>query len=181
MFFQEKKQMTICVTGVLTVAGFMVLRYLPLQRMMSRIESRRLVAQAAIAEAGAKKQRLPLIEEQLEELKKRLEKFDMNVPENRDLGGFLRQIAALMDTHELSEQQIQPGTSIASQELYCIPIKMQCKGGLTQVFEFFRSLQRLDRVVRIGQVILMNDSEFGGQVSMQTDAAIYYRAKAEKG
>jgi len=181
MFFHEKKQMMICVTGVLTVAGFMLLRYLPLQRMMRRIEDRRQVAEAAIAEAMAKKKRMPVIKEQLEELQKRVENFDQNVPLNRDLGGFLRKIAALMDAQELSDQQIQPGTSTPAKELRCIPIIMQCKGNLTQVFEFFRALQSLDRVVRIGQVLLRNDSEFSGQVRMETDATIFYRVKPEKG
>jgi len=181
MFFQEKKQMMICVAGVLTVGGFMLVRYLPLQRMIDRIESKRQVAQTAIAEVTMKRQRFPQSQERLEELRERVQKFDLNVPLNRDLGGFLQQMATLMDDHELTEQQIQPGTAIAMKELNCIPISMRCKGGLTQIFEFFKSLRSLDRALRIGQVMLTNDTDFSGQVSMQTEATIFYRTKAKKG
>jgi len=58
---------------------------------------------------------------------------------------------------------------------------MQCKGGVEQIFEFFKSLQNLDRLVRIEQIKLVNDQDFTGQASMQTKAVVYYRAEAEQG
>jgi hypothetical protein len=51
---------------------------------------------------------------------------------------------------------------------------MQCKGRLTQIFEFYKQLQKLDRLVRIEQVKLVNDSSFEGEVSMETKLVIYY-------
>jgi hypothetical protein len=38
-------------------------------------------------------------------------------------------------------------------------------------------LQTLDRLIRIEQIKLSNDGKYKGQVSMETKAVIYYRAK----
>jgi hypothetical protein len=55
---------------------------------------------------------------------------------------------------------------------------MQCKGRLEQIFNFFRSLQKMDRAIRVEKVELINDQEFNGDVTMNTDASVYYEAQA---
>ena len=82
-----------------------------------------------------------------------------------------------MNKHNLSEQVIEPQTEIETENLNCIPVKMQCKGKLYQMFEFFRELQDLDRLVRIEKVRLSNDNDYKGQVAMESRAIIYYKAK----
>ena len=58
---------------------------------------------------------------------------------------------------------------------------MRCKGELAQMSEFYRQLQAQDRLVRIEKVTLSNDDNFSGQVSMETEAVVYYRAKVGQG
>ena len=58
---------------------------------------------------------------------------------------------------------------------------MQCKGELAQISEFYRRLQTLDRLVRIEKVKLSNDNSYSGQVNMETEAVVYYRAKVGRG
>jgi Tfp pilus assembly protein PilO len=52
---------------------------------------------------------------------------------------------------------------------------------LADLFEFFKRLQALDRLIRIEQVKLTNDPDFSGQVTMETRVVIYYAAQAEQG
>jgi len=85
-----------------------------------------------------------------------------------------------MNENNLREQLIQPGEEVKAEGLNCIPVSMKCKGSLKQIFKFFRSLQRLDRLIRIEEVKLVNDNGFSGEVSMQTKVIIFYRAKAEQ-
>jgi Tfp pilus assembly protein PilO len=82
-----------------------------------------------------------------------------------------------MNEHDLKEQVITPGAEVEAERFRCIPVSMQCKGKLSQIFKFYHQLQALDRLVRIEQVRLSNDSGYDGQVSMETKAVIYYRAK----
>ena len=79
-----------------------------------------------------------------------------------------------MNEHNLRDHQIQPGNEINDDDLNGIPVNVKCKGRLAQMFEFYKSLQRLDRLVRIEQVELLNESDFSGEVSMQTKVLIYY-------
>lgn len=118
---------------------------------------------------------MPVLTEQLQNLQQVASNFEVNVPWQRDLGVFLQQLADLMAQHNLKEQIVVPQKEIKADDLGCISINMQCKGRLTQIFEFYKQLQTLDRLVRIEQVKLVNDSSFEGEVSMETKLVIYYR------
>ena len=74
-----------------------------------------------------------------------------------------------------------PYAEIQADKLICIPISMRCTGTLSQVYGFCKSLQSLDRIVRIENIRLSNDSEFTGRITMQTKATIYYREISGQG
>ena len=70
---------------------------------------------------------------------------------------------------------VQPDSEIEVDNLICIPVQIQCKGTMSQIFEFFKSLQNVERLVRIEQVQLKNDTDLNGHVTMTAKANIYYR------
>jgi len=179
--FREKQQIAICVAAVAMIGGFVLLRYLPLQRKMKSVKQAQAVQSLAILKASAESEQLPALKEQLLKLYRAVSNYEANIPEQRALGEFLHRIANLMNEHNLREQLIEPGKEIKSAELNCIPVSIQCTGRVEQIFGFFKSLQKLDRLVRIEEIKLVNDRDFGGEASMQTKAVIYYRAEAEQG
>jgi len=127
-----------------------------------------------------KKAELPELQERLEDLEDTLSGFDSAIPVDTQLGQFLSTIAALMDEHNLSEQQIAPHEQIESEELICISVTMKGVGRLEQIRSFCQSLQQLDRVVRIEKFHLVNNDQYSGQVHMETEAIIYRRKPANK-
>ncbi len=133
------------------------------------------------AKADSETAQMLVTKEQLLTLKRTLGNYKANIPAKNDFGVFLQQIADLMGKHNLREQVIAPGKEISVKGLNCIPVYMQCKGTLAQVFEFQKQMQRLDRLVRIEHIKLANDSDFTGEVSLQTKVIIYYRPKSERG
>jgi len=181
MLFRERQQLTICVITAVIVGGFVLFRYLPLRSKMKAIRQIKSAQALTIAKGAANNKQLLLLNEQLLELQRELENYETKIPEQSDIGVFLHKIADLMNEHDLSDQMIEPRKEIKSEKLNCIPVKMQCKGKLARIFEFFRQLQGLDRLVRIEQVKLSNDSDFNGQVGMESMAIIYYRAKVGQG
>jgi Tfp pilus assembly protein PilO len=181
MLFRERQQIAICVAAVVMTGAFVLLRYLPLQKKVKAVEQARAVQTVAIAKASRQSEQLPALKEQLLKLQTTVCSDEVNIPAQRALGVFLHRIANLMNEHNLTKQLVQPGKEIKAGQLNCIPVTMQCKGGLKQIFEFFKSLQKLDRLVRIEQVKLVNDADFSGQVSIQTKAVIYYRQEAGEG
>ena len=181
MLFRERQQIVIfCLAGAM-VGGFVLLRYLPLRKRIKVIEQRRAARTLAITKASAESRGLPVLKEELLKLQRVVGNYEANIPGQMALGAFLHRIANLMNEHNLKEQLIQPGEEIEADELNCIPVNMQCKGKLMQIFKFYESLQGLDRLVRIEQVKLVNESNFSGEVSMQTKAVIYYRSEGKQG
>ncbi len=181
MLFREKQQLTICLIAGVIVGGFVLFRYLPLRSKMKAVRQINSAQALTIAKGAADNKQMLLLNEQLLGLQRELKNYEAKIPEQSDIGGFLHKIADLMNEHNLSDQMIEPHKEIRAEKLNCIPVKMQCKGKLAQIFEFCRQLQGLDRLVRIEQVKLSNDSDYNGQVDMESMAIIYYRAKVGQG
>ena len=181
MLFRERRQITICVAAAVMVCGFVLFRYLPLQRKTKFLRQAYAAQMLAISKASAESQQIPTIREQLLQLQTTVGNYERQIPAQRELGEFLQRIANLMNERNLQGQLIQPGKEIKAGELNCIPVNVQCKGKLSQIFEFYRRVQGLDRLVRIEHVKLVNDGDFGGEVIMQTEAVIYYRAEVGQG
>jgi Tfp pilus assembly protein PilO len=163
------------------VGGFVMFSYLPLRRETEFIRQAYASQKLAISKALDESRQIPAAREQLFGLQASVGNYERQIPAQRELGEFLQKIADLMDEHNLKGQMIQPGKEIRTGDLNCIPVNMQCKGRLSQIFEFYKSVQGLDRLVRIERVKLVNDGDFGGEVTVQTNAVIYYRAEAGQG
>lgn len=177
MFFRERQQITICVVAGVVVCIFMLFWYLPLHKEMKVIRQAKAAQSLVIAKGATDSKQLPLMKEQLLELQAKLGNYEANIPEQNTFGGFLGRIADLMNENNLQEQEITPGEEIKADQFNCIPVSMSCKGKLVQIFKLYRQLQTLDRLIRIEQVKLSNDTGYNGRVSMETKAVIYYRTK----
>jgi Tfp pilus assembly protein PilO len=181
MPFRNKQQVTICVIAAAIVGVFVLFWYLPLRSKTNAVKQAKAKRAFSIAKGTADTKQLPLLQEQVRKLETKLGDYEANIPEQRSHGVFLHGIADLMKEHNLSEQVITPGEEIEAGKFNCIPVSMQCKGELVQISEFYRQLQTLDRLVRIEKVKLSNDSSYTGQVSMETEAFVYYRATVGQG
>ncbi len=181
MLFRKRQQLMIFVAAGVIIGGFVLFRYLPLRRRMKAARQTKAAQTLTIAKGTADGKQLPLLKEQLLELQRELENYEANIPERSDIGVFLQRIAGLMNEHSLRGQVIEPRKEIKAEKLNCIPVNMKCKGRLTQIFEFYRQLQGMDRLIRIEQVKLFNDSDYSGEVAMEAKAVIYYRAQVGQG
>ena len=181
MFFRERQQITIFVTAAAIIGGFVLFRYLPLQKRIKAVKGAGAARMLVITKGEAEGNQLSVLKGQKLLLQQAVANFETNIPTQRALGEFLQKIADLMNEHNLGGQVVTPREEIRAGELNCIPLDIQCKGRLAKVFEFYKQLQSLDRLVRIEQVKLENDADFGGEVTIRTKAVVYYRAEAAKG
>lgn len=179
--FKKKKQIVVFAAAGLCVCGFVFLHYLPLRDKAELLKKQQSLQQAVIDSATAKALQLPGIEGTLEKFKAEVSDYGLKIPDKADLGEFVGKIASLMDKHQLTEQMIEPREKIETARLSCIPVTMKCKGRLTQIRQFYQSLQGLDRTVRIEKFKLANDRELTGVVSMETEAVIYYTDVVKQG
>lgn len=181
MLLRERQQITICVVAGVTVCIFLLFLYLPLHRQINAVRQTKAAQVLTISKGATDSRQLPLMKEQLLELKTRLGDYEANIPVQNTFGGFLGRIADLMNQNNLKEQEITPGEEVKTDKFNCIPVDIRCKGKLTQIFKLYSQLKTLDRLIRIEQVKLSNENDYKGQVSMETKAVIYYRAKAGQG
>jgi Tfp pilus assembly protein PilO len=181
MLLGKSQQIAICAVAGAIVCVFVLFWYLPLRKKMKTVRQAKAEQILTIARGMADAGQLDVLKEQVQKLQTELQDYEANIPDQRDLGAFLGRIADLMNEHSLREQVIEPGQEVVADKFNCIPVSMRCKGRLTQIFNFYGRLQALDRLVRIEQVKLSNETAYNGQVSMETKAVIYYRAKVGQG
>ncbi len=181
MFFRAKQQMIIFIAAGVMLMGFVFFVYLPMRKKMKTVKSETAVTRVAIEEANSRKKQLPVLKKRFQQMQSVTKEFELNMPEERELGSFLHQIADLMNEHNLKDQFIEPAKEVETKKINCIPVSMKCRGKLAQIFEFYKSLQNLNRLIRIEHVSLENKSDPGSEIDMETKVVIYYRTTKEKG
>ena len=144
---------------------------------MKSVKKARAEQMLTIAKGVSDSQQLSLFVDQLQKLRDKLENYGENIPKQRDHGLFMQQIFELMKQNNLKEQVIEPHQEIEAEGLICIPINMECKGNLAQIFNFYKQLQEQDRLIRIEQIKFKNSSTFNGEVGMKAEIVIFYRTE----
>lgn len=178
MRFFNRRQFMILSVACVVMGAFLLLRHLPLQRSKAAVRKAFLDQERVMAQAQAQVQQLPQLREQVEKLRLEAGDFEAKVPCGKPAyGRFLQQITELMSKHHLQEQSVQPRKEVQAEQVNCIPVNVRGKGNLKQIFQFFKSLQKLDRQIRISRVELTNPKGLNNdeaKVSMEVDIGIYY-------
>jgi Tfp pilus assembly protein PilO len=177
-YLRERQQLVIFITAALAVCGFVFLRYLPLNKEISQIKEMGQQQLSLIEKAAGEKAKIAALEEQRDSVLYQLKDYDRNIPVGRDLGGFLQEIADMMNAAEVVEQLVEPGQEMQGEKLISIPVNMQCKGRFEQIFSFYQSLKNLGRQIRIEDVTLTSSGNYDGLVQMRTRAFVYYRGQS---
>lgn len=173
--YLSKKQYKIIISSVLILGC--LLGFLSDRTRRQAIASQQREYSAELSQAIAASQQLEMLEAKLEKLEKEMESVESALPGDRKLGPFLQQMAAIMNKYGLSEQLIEPGIEIEGKSMTAIPVTMRASGKIDQLFSFYRDIKEQSRVVRIEEVILVNDPDYTGRLSMQTKAMIFYQDK----
>lgn len=177
MLFREKRQIMLFAAAGVMVGGFVFFRYLPLRNRIKIVQQTKASERRGASEDQSRSLLLPVLEDQVSKLRESIGDYDAKMPGERNLGVFLSSITELMNEHDLEEQVVSPSGEIKSDGLNCIPVDIECKGNLAEVFGFFKRLQRMERLIRIEEVKLMNDSDFSGEVRLEMRAVIYYQVR----
>ncbi len=177
----KKHQIIILVIAAVMLGGFVFGAYIPLSVKKKSLKSKRQAAGLVIKKLLDEARQVPELKLQAEMLQKDEKNYRSGIPGQMDLGPFLSTIASLMNENNLKDQSVKPGSDMLIGKLGCIPVDIKCSGRLVNIFEFFKSLQNLDRAVRVVLVNIVNDNSLTGELTMETRAVIYYKAQKMKG
>lgn len=178
MKFLQRQQVIIIVLVGSIIIGFSIFLYYPLSRQTKAVQKADAAQSTAAQKADARKRQLPVLREQTEILAKELQNFDERLPDSREFAVLWQQIADVMNEHKLKDQLVQPGNEIRGSRINCIPISIRCSGRVARIYEFLKSLEKLERLIRIESFKLENDNDFTGWLKMNARANVYYRASA---
>lgn len=172
----ERQQLGIFAVITVMIVVFALQQYGPLQNKIRMTQQVKAAQASAELKADEQAKKLPILKAQCAQMQAAVGEYGVKIPDDRKLGVFLQEIADVMNKHNLGEQVVQPESEIAVDDLMCIPVRIQCKGDLRQIFELFRSLQGVGRLMRIEQVQLKNALDLSGMITMTARVNIYYRA-----
>lgn len=178
MKFLQRQQIIIIVLAASTITGFATFLYYPFARQTKAVEQADAAQSSSAEKAGTRKRQLPILREKAEALQRKLGNYDEKLPRSREFALLWRRIADVMNKHNLKDQLVQPGSEIQGPQLNCIPISIRCSGRGEQIFEFLKSFEKLERVIRIEHFRLENDRDFTGWLKMNAEANVYYRSSA---
>ena len=171
----DKQQLMILLLGVVLSVGFGVFRYIPIVRQKYAIQDQMEQQNQVIDEICSFSVLVPELKDQKKKLEKQLLPFEQKVPHGRNLATLWRQVAEVMNECGLTDQLVQPGVEVKSEELGIIPLTIECKGSMEQIFSFFQSLEEINRLIRIEQVTLDRGADLNSGVKLKAQASVYYQ------
>ena len=172
----DKQQFIILGLSAVMLCGFGVFQYIPMVRQKHAILegmaqqdqlSEKICSQSAL---------LPELKQREKQLQEKLIPFTKKVPQTRQFSQLWQQIADVMNECKLTDQLVQPGKELKSDQLCSIPLTLECRGSLKQLFAFFQAMEDMDRLIRFEEVKFENDSDFNALVKLNAKANVYYQS-----
>lgn len=149
-----KKKLLLVLPPLIIVVLFAVLLIMPAfeerKRLSEEVEKQKNEIQAA--QKGAEK--LSTLMAENERLKNKLFELQMQLPEEREVSGLLRQISELGIKSGLQIVSWKPRDKIVhpSKEVYEIPVEVEMRGNYHRFGQFFSNITKLSRVVNISNI-----------------------------
>jgi Tfp pilus assembly protein PilO len=173
----DRKQFVMSIAVIALAIAFVLFQFVPLNKKAKILKAAKLDLIAENAAVMAKQKALPQICKEIEQIEAQIGNFDVKIPVSRSHGSFLQRLTLVMEQQGLTELVVQPGVETKIAERSCIPVKVNCKGELIQIFNFFKALEKFERIIQIEEVSLAGDDKFDGNVKMQAKVNIFYRTE----
>lgn len=172
----DRQQLIIMGLSAAILCGFAIFQYIPVIRQKHAIRDG-MAQQDQLSEMiRLQSALLPELKQQEKQLREALVPFNQKVPQDRQFAQLWQQIADVMNECKLSDQLVQPGEELKSDQLCSIPLTLECRGSLKQLFAFFQAMENMDRLIRFEEVKFENDSDFNAVVKLNAKASVYYQS-----
>ena len=129
---------------------------------------------AKVAEDAARARQVPRMRKQVAELRRQLKGFDRRLPRQREMGGFLKEISAALQSGGLTEPAIQPGSPTSGDLYNRLPILMRFESGFMDLVEFLDRLDGMTRLTRVERIHIQPSTDDGHRVKVDMQVNIYF-------
>jgi len=143
--------------AVITVATILV--YLPQQRQLNSLKTAIGQEKLRMAENAQQCSAVPAMIRQVQDLKKRYGNFDQRLPQQIELGGFLREISGNLSQENLANQLIQPQSPKQAELFHTLPIMLRFRGTYMSLAGFLRRLSEMERLTQVERITINESQE----------------------
>ncbi len=171
----ERQQLVIFGIAMAIVTGFGLFQYYPLAHKADWIRKTSERQQVVSDETDQLIRQMSQLRNQVESLKPLEAEFDKKLPRTRQFAALWQQITDVMNQRGLTEQVVQREVESDDSRFGTVRIRLQCGGTFQQMFDFFRSLQTMDRFIRIESFQLTNETDYSGRVKLDAVARVFFQ------
>ncbi len=150
----SKKKLLLVLPALLTTVLFAVFFIMPAVEERSKLSVEVDKQNKEIQTAQKNAEKLPALMAENERLKSKLFELQLQLPEEKEVSGLLRQVSELGIKSGLQivswrprEKSVHP-----SKEVYEIPVDIEMRGGYHRFGQFFSNITRLGRVVNVSNI-----------------------------
>jgi Tfp pilus assembly protein PilO len=119
----------------------------------------------------------PYVQQQVDESRRKLARFDKQLPKHVEWGQFLNDITLLRDQAGLRDCHIVP-TGAKPNDLFVeFPIQVKFQGDFLSVFSFLRQMEQMQRLTRVRDLTVKSKTAGSGVVDVSLSMNIYYTEK----
>jgi Tfp pilus assembly protein PilO len=170
----RKAQWSLCGVILLASICFYVFGYMPGHRQQFALAKRAGELQGNLLQVQAKTANLPNMELSVENLRMRLERFNKQLPQQREMGSFHNDIATLMQQSNLKRPNTKPGLVRQSALFSEMPITLSFEGDFPAVCDFLKKVEGMQRLTCVRSINVRATDAQKGLVSVQMVMSIFY-------
>ena len=168
---------------VLTVAllvmglGFYLFAYRPSITRMARMRQEIASKQRELESNQVRTKVRPAVELMVRESRRKLARFDEQLPKTSEWGQFLNDITLLRDQAALRDCHIIPTGARPNDMFVEFPINVKFQGDFLSVFSFLRQMEQMQRLTRVRDLTVKSKDPASGVVDVSLSMNIYYTEK----
>ena len=172
-----RAQWVLGVSMVALSAGFYLFGYHPSTQRLADARSQIAMKQRELMDNQTRTTIRPFVEQQVNESRRKLARFDKQLPKQVEWGQFLNDITLLRDQAGLRDCYIVP-TGAKPNDLFVeFPIQVKFQGDFLNVFSFLRQMEQMQRLTRVRDLTVRAKDPTTGLVDVSLSMNIYYTEK----
>jgi Tfp pilus assembly protein PilO len=162
---------------IVLVAGFYLFGYRPATARMSDLRLQ-IAGKSRELESNQVRTKIrPEVEQMVKDSRRKLARFDKQLPNHVEWGQFLNDITLLRDQAGLRDCHIVP-TGAKPNDLFVeFPINVKFQGDFLSVFSFLRQMEQMQRLTRVRDLTVTARHPGSGVVDVSLSMNIYYTEK----
>jgi Tfp pilus assembly protein PilO len=161
-------------TMLTMVVAFYIAGYRPASQRLASLRQDIDIRQRELRDNQSRTQIRPIVEQKVNELRNKLQRFDKKMPRQQEFGEFYNDITFLGRQSALSKCFVEPAAVPRRNDRFVeLPIDLRFEGNFLNVFAFLRQIDQMQRLTRV-QSLKVTSKGNAGQVEVQLSMNIYY-------